>query len=427
LCFVVSGQGKFTMPDKVKKECINFKLLNNLIIVSVNINGKEGSYILDTGVSTTILFKTHDQDISDFNETRKISLSSFGYGEPIEAIVSHNNYFQVGKITGVGQKVLILLDEQVNFSSKLGMTINGIIGSSFFRDFVIKINYVSKTITCYKPELYKVKRGKSYQTFPLEFHNGKPYVTGNVVLNKTSRNVIPVKLLVDTGGTDALWLFEDEANDLKVPEKNFRDFFGEGLTGSLYCNRAKITLFYLGKFNFQQMIVSFLEKESTEKAREVKDRRGSLGGELLKRFTVWINYRDYQITLKKNKYYREKFYYNMSGLEINYGGDLNVMDIQTVSHAVSIQGKYIKFDKEHQFELAPTFVIENVREGSPGAIAGVKKGDILLGIDGIPTRKLTFGKISDIFYRKKNKTIRLKIERYGVEATFMFKLINELD
>ena len=58
LCFNSLGvsQGKFTIQNNKKSDKINFKLINNLIIIPVKVNDVELSFILDTGVSKTIIF-----------------------------------------------------------------------------------------------------------------------------------------------------------------------------------------------------------------------------------------------------------------------------------------------------------------------------------------------------------------------------------
>ena len=45
-------------------------------------------------------------------------------------------------------------------------------------------------------------------------------------------------------------------------------------------------------------------------ARKIKGRNGTLGGGLLRRFTVWLNYKERKITLKKNGKFKKRFEYN---------------------------------------------------------------------------------------------------------------------
>ena len=52
----------------------------------------------------------------------------------------------------------------------------------------------------------------------------------------------------------------------------------------------------------------------------VPDRIGSVGGEILKRFTVVFDYQNEQMYLKKNKDFNAPFNYNKSGIKIQHNG-----------------------------------------------------------------------------------------------------------
>jgi hypothetical protein len=72
------SQGKFVLQG-ADRDKIHFKLINNLIIIPVEINGVELSFLLDTGVSKPIIFNflniTEDLQI---NQAEKNILAWFG-------------------------------------------------------------------------------------------------------------------------------------------------------------------------------------------------------------------------------------------------------------------------------------------------------------------------------------------------------------
>ena len=111
-------------------------------------------------------------------------------------------------------------------SSKLGITIHGIIGYEILKDFVVDINYGTKRINFYKPDKYKHKICKKCETFDLSFFKLKPYIDVGIKLEPVSNKIIPVKLLIDSGGSDALWLFENSHPDI-LPPKFFLMIFWE--------------------------------------------------------------------------------------------------------------------------------------------------------------------------------------------------------
>ena len=55
LAFSAYAQGKFVLQNS-EKDKISFKLINNLIVIPVEVNGVSLSFLLDTGVSKAILF-----------------------------------------------------------------------------------------------------------------------------------------------------------------------------------------------------------------------------------------------------------------------------------------------------------------------------------------------------------------------------------
>ena len=72
------------------------------------------------------------------------------------------------------------------------------------------------------------------------------------------------------------------------------------MSGTIYGNRSKIPYLSLGKFLIEKPTVSFLDTISTLNARQFKERNGSIGGNILNRFKVWVDYPNKKITLKKN-------------------------------------------------------------------------------------------------------------------------------
>ena len=84
--------------------------------------------------------------------------------------------------------------------------------------------------------------------------------------------------MIDSGGSDAIWLFEDDSKNISLPEKYFEDFLGRGLSGSVYGKRSKIDEVSFNKFKLKKVNVAYPDSSSITYARKVKNRNGSLGG-----------------------------------------------------------------------------------------------------------------------------------------------------
>lgn len=385
------------------------------------------SFILDTGVNKTIIFNLSKNDSIGLLNPEKVSLKGLGDGESVEAIISRNNKLQVKDAFGNNEAVYVILKDFFDLSSKMGTTIHGIIGYNLLKDFVVKINYKTKKIDFYKPESFKYKKCKKCEVLPIQFYRKKPFVEVNVQLDTVNNVQTPVKMLVDSGGSDALWLFENSKAAIKTPLKYFNDLLGEGLSGSIYGNRSRIPKLIIGNYEIERPTVSFLDTLSTQNARKLKERNGSIGGNILKRFKVWIDYPNKKITLRKNASFKNDFNYNMSGLDIVYNGKQLVKEevIKPVSDSFNndIQtNNTISFVANYTYKFKPSYIIKNVVKNSPADRAGLQAGDILSSINRKPVHSYKLNEIVSKMQERVNKKIIITILRYGSKQTFEFRL-----
>ena len=422
ITFTSFSQGKFVLQDNKESDKIRFKLINNLIIIPVEINGAALTFILDSGVRKPIIFSLFNiTDSIAINKAETIFLRGLGKGDPIEALRSTDNIFKIGDAININQSLYAIFDDNLNFAPRLGIPIHGIIGYDLFKDFIIEINYSLKYIKLHDPFVYVYKDCKKCETLDLEFNSYKPYF--NVEL-KINNQMIPIKLLIDSGGSDALWLFEDKEKNLILQNKNFHDFLGRGLSGSVYGKRSKVKEIHVNNFVLKDVNVAFPEEESISYVRQFKERNGSFSGALLKRFNVIIDYQNTKITLKKNKYFKEPFHYNKSGIELEQTGVRLVResDTKVASTNNSQSNNTFVFDRKFKLSVKPAFTIVELRKGSPADRIGLEIGDVLLYINNKSTHSFNLQEITHMFYGEINKKIRLKVERKGVPLTFVFRL-----
>jgi hypothetical protein len=181
-----------------------------------------------------------------------------------------------------------------------------------FKDFVVEINYNSKYIRLHKPTSFRPKSSKKWKTLPIIIHRRKPYLEAEVTIDSIEKHV---KLLIDTGSSHALWLFEDKGEGL-IPKKDlvFVGYLGKGLSGSVYGKRSKVKRFVLSDFNLKDVNVAFPDSLLINEAKVYKGRNGSIGSDILKRFNLFFDYTNKKLHLKKNGFFREPFTYNNSGI-----------------------------------------------------------------------------------------------------------------
>jgi len=430
ICFLVfsfcnyssHSQDKFRIIGNSKQHSLSFKLINNLIILPIEVNGSTLNFLLDTGVNNSIMFNLSVEDSLKLKETEKIRLRGLGEGDYIDAIKSSKNFFSIGKIKNADHMIYLIPGNEFDLSSRMGITINGIIGGDLFRDFIVNINYSSKKIRFYNPEKYSYKDCKKCQSFDLHFYKNKPYLYLTIEVSKNE--TIDAKLLIDLGGSDALWLFDKSHDKIKVPKNSFEDYLGKGLSGDIYGKRSKIDKISLGNYIFTSANVAYPDSSSIEKAYLHKERNGTLGSEILKRFKLLIDYPNKKIVFKNpSSYFNDPFVYNMSGLVLSYNGNMIVPERKsTILKGSESNSSTIEILYSYVYALKASYVISEVRKNSPAHRAGLRAKDIVLKVNGRPTYNFKLEEIIHMFSTKEGKKIRLLIKRDDKELIFSFNL-----
>ena len=423
------SQNKFVVQNKKQSDKVKFKLINNLIVLPIEINGVTLSFLLDTGVSKPIIFNfLNVSDTLKIKNTETIYLRGLGEGESVKALKSENNILKVGDAIKLNQDLYAVFDANLNFAPRLGVPVHGIIGYDLLKDLIVEVNYSNKYIRLTNPEKYRYKDCKKCETLNLEFYNKKPYINAKVEINKKE---IPIKLLIDSGGSDALWLFEDDSLGIKSNDKFFNDFLGHGLSGSVFGKRSKIDVFSLKHFKLINANVAYPDSSSISFARNFKNRNGSLAGNILKRFNLVFDYSKATITIKKNSLFREDFSYNRSGIELAHEGIRLVKEIDNkvfkddkggLQNNQTINSNTIVIDTQYKLSLKPAFAIVELRKNSPADKAGLLIGDIILNINNKPTYNFSLQELTHKFYDDVGKRIRLRVDRNGVILNFSFVL-----
>ncbi len=429
--FPALGQEGFLFEKGVDKVVIPFQFINNLIFIPIKVNGIELNFLLDSGVEETILFSMENKKEVSFFNVEKITLRGLGEEESIEGLKSTNNILEINGAKSPNHLLYIVLDQSFNLSSYIGIPVNGIIGYNFLKNNLVDINYQRKKITIYRDIAKNRKKiERKYQKIDITVERFKPYIAGSVVINSVN---IPVKLLVDIGNSDAIWLFENASKSIKVPTKNFEDYLGKGFSGDVEGKRAQISKFAISNFEFYNPVIAFPDSTSIKNVKMVMDRSGSVGSEILKRFSIVFDYPNRQLFLRKNGDFFSPFSYNKSGVEIQHNGLQWIQEtvhLETVpivkSGEIALKENEAYNNFKYKFELKPVYIVANVRKNSPAACNGLQKGDIVVSINNVPAYKYSLDKINSLLKSEEEKWITFEIERRSQLLKVKFQLLNVL-
>jgi hypothetical protein len=423
----VFAQEGFVFDKGVEKVTVPLILINNLVFIPIKVNGVVLNFLLDTGVEEIILFSLEDNPSVSFYHSEKIMLRGLGSNEATEGLKTTNNILEIDGIKAQQQLVYVILDSSFNLSSQIGIPVNGIIGYPFFRENLVRIDYASKRLIVYKNNAANQKKiNKNFDQVIISIEKNKPYINATIEIDDSK---VPVKLLIDNGNSDSVWLFQNLNNEIKVPSKFFEDFLGKGFSGDIEGKRAMVTSFTLDKFNFKFPIVAFPDSSSVKSVRMVKNRAGSVGGDILKRFSVVFDYKNEKLYMKKNSRFGEAFTYNKSGIEIKSTG-LQWVKEKVSLGTVSISGG-ITFNQneenvsngiKYKFDLKPIYEIVNIRKNSSAELSGLQVGDKIISINRLLAYHYSLEKLNELFKAEDEKMFYIEVERKGEVLKFTFQL-----
>jgi hypothetical protein len=416
----VNAQNSFELIN-TQKAVIPFKFINNLIFIPINVNGAELTFLLDTGVAETILFSLENKELK-LGYVEKMKFSGLGGSLSIDGLKSDRNTGRIGDVlVNTSMALYVILDEEFNISSHVGIPVNGVIGFHFFKDHPVFIDYVSKKITVYENSALLQKKIRRFEEFPIMIEQSKPYLSADVEMTREKKSS---KLLIDLGNSDAIWLFPTLIKNFVYNRPNIDDFLGRGFNGDIYGKRSRIHNFYLGNFKFEKPLTAMPDEFSIQHVNLVEDRKGSVGGEIMRRFTVVFDYPNNKLYLKKNKNFNDPFNFNMSGLDFKQDGlewEQDRVKIET-QKSTGVTNEVYRDSFQYKFSLKPIFSISGVRKDSPAYKAGLQREDRVISINGNRTADMTLEKIVELMKSYEGRNITMVVQRKNEQLTLRFTL-----
>ena len=404
-CFAARADAQQRTPDKDRYGFyiagnrnwtrIPFQLHSNLIIVPVRVNDSDTlRFILDTGVSNTIITDPTAFRKQPLTLSRKIKLSGAGEGGNLLASVAINNSLSMGGLRASHHNLVILDEDILKLSEYVGTPVHGIFGYEVFANFVVNIDFQRRELMVMQPKSYRYKKRKG-DRYPITIENTKAYTDALSVFD--GEKVLPLRVVLDTGAGHALLLDRSRSTAvLPLPAKNIRAQLGRGLNGVINGCMGRIEKVRFGRYELDNILASFPDSMAFGmKLVDMPERQGNVGCELLRRFNVTFNYPERYVVMKPIKrLMRESFEHDMSGLELRAKG-----------------------------EAFRNFYVAKIVEGSPADLAGVREGDEILFVNNTSVRDLTISDIYKTLQKGEGKEVTMLVRRNGqiIIASFALK------
>ncbi len=279
-----------------------------------------------------------------------------------------------------------------DFGARVGRAYEGTIGNDVFSGAVIELDYGRKTVRLYDPAAFQYKGGG--KSFPLTMHNGMPAVKAKVTVSGHRsgevlfilNTALDVPLVISDHFAQQHHFFSSHMKTVPIAPGEL------GVGGNAVMSR--IEEFQIGPYQVQGPLAAFVQgKLSGADDNQVA---GEIGGGMLRRFTVTLDYARQVAVFDSNSEFRTDDREDMSGI------------------SVAANGSDLK-----------TFEIVQVRPGSPAADAKIEKGDVIAGVDDEAAADITLSALRDLF-RQVGHKYKLLIARNGKTLTINVTMRRQL-
>lgn len=339
---------------------IPFELAGNHIYVRVRVNsGAPLWFLFDSGAAETALL-TDPKRVMQSQKSATVTLAG---------VTLHSQALQ---------------PRSLNFASSDGHLLDGVLTYGFIRNFVVDIDYATRTLSLYDPKSFHYEgAGERVKLAALEADNGANLYLAELTVTSPDGKPALGHFIVDTGVRLALTVNTPfvQAHDLLAPQKHMLTaVIGSGLsikdTTLVLVREPSVAL---GNFTLKNVIAGLSQYRTGVLALNEFD--GIIGGEFLRRFRVILDDSRDEMILEKNAQFAENFEYDMSGAMLLADGENSDM-----------------------------IRIHAVMADSPAEEAGLHEGDRIIGIDGKVASTFSLQSMQELF-RQPGKLHVLRIAR----------------
>lgn len=370
---VVSGQ--FALGGNVAQ--VPIKVSGHLVFVPVRINGARPSwFLLDTA---------HRESSLDDVRAAALGLSTPGTANA-KSISNAVLQFPGLKIS----VPTLALRSFSDLSSRVGRPVQGVLGARALSHFVVVIRYHRQTLQLYDPRAFHYS-GHGEQ-LKMQILGGVPAISAK--LSIPHRGNLGGIFSLATAQPEALQFFPGFASAYRFSALNERMILYSPLESprDIDDHLGRVHAFQFGKMVFQDPLAIFPGKSERTSTHASSQLAGAIGGEILDRFTLILDYPGQLAIFEPNPHFADLFAADMSGLVL-----------------VATPPDFRAFE------------VARVIEKSPAAAAGIAVGDMIEKIDGNPAYDYSLRDVRALL-REDSTEHTLTVLRNGQTLQFTLKL-----
>jgi hypothetical protein len=256
---------------------IKARMAHNRFVLPAKINDKSFHFLLDSACTIPTL---HPEVVEELKLESSGSVGIAGIAGDEKAPTYRGVAIDFGEAKYAPRRIASIPSER----SESRRRRDGVIGSGFFRQFVVEMDSRAKEIRLHSPTNFKYA-GKG-EIIPFRFRRGDeiPIVEASVVI---SNQPIKAEFEVDTGCDSGLCLgkkFVDEHKLLEAVESRSSEKFGIG--GSVETKSGNVPVLRLGKVEVEKPQTDFFREGSPVEEPMV----GHIGMGVFHRYKVILDY-----------------------------------------------------------------------------------------------------------------------------------------
>lgn len=291
---------------------IPFEYIKGITLIKVKVNNDPTprTFVFDTGATS---------DVIDIALAKVIGLEK-AYKQSITGASGESSYQIIpNQKIEIADKIQIkntnlIVSDLTDLKERLQRDFDGIVGYNLLSNFVTQLDFEKQKILIYKriDEL----NTSGYETIPFTFDNGIEIPQFNIDINLKNGESFSGKVLFDSGAGLSLVVNAPYNKRYKLNEKAEKSLkkANESLNGKSFVEEIAIESMQVGKFELGEMAISISHDKAGVSA--YGGYLGILGGKIISRFHVILDYPSRKLYLKPNASFDEPFEFPLHSFEL---------------------------------------------------------------------------------------------------------------